>query len=39
MVASVIAGNDPTIVTNTTARSLTPNQTTARGTHATNGVI
>ena len=39
IVASVIAGNDPTIATNTTARSVAPNQTTARGTHATNGVI
>src|SRR5262245_15418894 len=34
-----MAGNEPTIVTNTTARSVVPNQITARGTHATNGVI
>ena len=38
-VASVTAGNDPAIATNTTARSVTPNQITASGTHATNGVI
>ena len=36
-VASVIAGNEPTMATNTTARSVTPNQITASGTHATNG--
>src|SRR5206468_11994415 len=34
-----MAGNEPTIVTNTTARSDVPNQITARGTQATNGVI
>src|SRR5947208_5556759 len=38
-VARVIEGNDPTIATNTTARSVAPNQITASGTHATNGVI
>ena len=37
--ASVTAGNEPAIATNTTARSVTPNQITARGTQATNGVI
>src|SRR5436190_1864150 len=34
-----MAGNEPTIVTKTTARSVAPNQITASGTHATNGVI
>ena len=37
MVASVTDGNDPTIATNTTARSVEPNQITASGTQATNG--
>ena len=39
IIARVMAGNEPTIATNTTARSATPNHTTASGTHATNGVI
>ncbi len=39
MVANVIEGNAPTTVTNTTARSVAPNQITAIGSHATNGVI
>ena len=39
IVASVTDGNAPTIVTNTTARSDRPNQTTASGSHAMYGVI
>jgi hypothetical protein len=35
----VTEGNEPTIATNTTARSLDPNQITASGTQATKGVI